>query len=430
MTTNMTEKNRPFFRKVEKKEPGWLFNKRKSDWEVYADSESPNRAIHLWRYTDPENFLFNYPVDEANTTPPLPDTNKLEKNLLKAEYAGYGYNRPDLMTFAIQNPELLESGIIFKDLYSAVIENENLVEEYLGRLVGGDFGKFEALNSALWNSGLFLYIPDNTVVEKPIQLQRNPSGMATFLRLLVVVGKNSELTLVDDYSGKNSEKNGMLNSVVEIFAGESSRVRYANLQRLPVDSKNYITHRTRAGRDANVFSVFGALGGAVSKVNTGTVLAGQGAESKISGVVFGGENQHFDYHTRHEHAAGESFSNIDFKVILKDSATSAYTGLIKIDEHALNCEAYQLNRNLMLNKGPKSESIPELEILNDQVRCSHGATMGPIDPEMLFYLKSRGVNHDEAVKIIVSGFIDPMINEIPESLQPVMKEMVLSKLEG
>nr|MBN2276161.1 Fe-S cluster assembly protein SufD [candidate division Zixibacteria bacterium] len=418
------------FRKASDKESKWLYNKRKNDWAAYLESNLPDRVVHLWKYTDPAQFLLDNQHKISTNHSVQSNLSGLDKDLLKAEFAGYGYNRPDLMTIAMLNPELNETGIIFKDLNTAVFENENLVGNHLGHLIGSDFGKFEAMNSALWNSGLFLYIPDNTIIEKPIQLHRHPVGAATFLRLLVIVGKNAEVTLIDDYHGQITEGEGLLNSAVEIFAGAASRVRYANLQRLPHNCRAYITYRSRVDHGANIFSALGALGGSVSKVNTGTVLNGRGSESRIAGIVFGGKDQHFDYHTLHEHRADESFSNIDFRVILKDKAVSAYTGLIKIDEQARNCEAYQINRNLLLNPGTKAESIPELEILNDQVRCTHGATMGPIDPEMLFYLRSRGISNQEAVKTVVSGFVEPMINELPESLRETLRNMVVGKLTG
>jgi Fe-S cluster assembly protein SufD len=429
MATKALKKEKDVFEKIDKNEPEWLRNTRKNNWITFNDTPLPNRVGHLWRYTDPADFLIENPPSVI-VAPPMPSNNNApDPEMVKSEYSGYGFNRPDGRTIAVIKPELAESGIILENLSVGVRKHINLVGNHLGRLIDGNFGKFEAMNSALWNSGLFLYVPDNTVIEKPIMLSRQPAESATFLRLLVVVGKNAEVTIIDDYSGDYNHNIALVNSAVELFTGDSSRVRYANTQRLGGNIKSYITQRAMAGKDSRVFLVYGGLGSAVSKVNVGTILNGRGAESRLSGVIFGSGKQHFDYHTRHHHKADESYSNIDLKVILKDKAVSAYTGLIKINENALNCEAYQENRNLLLNKGPKAESIPELEILCDQVRCSHGATMGPIDPEMLFYLESRGISHNEAVNTIVSGFVEPTINQMPTELRDMLREMVLTKLK-
>ncbi|MEW5923255.1 MAG: Fe-S cluster assembly protein SufD [Candidatus Zixiibacteriota bacterium] len=428
MSTQATVTNKIDFRKINKHEPRWLYNIRKNSWNSFLEMGLPERVVHLWKYTDPENFLIEN-LPEAMNILPLSD-DRSESQSINSEYSGYGYNRPDNMTITSLDEKSVESGVIFKDLHSATVENENLVANHLGHLVNENTGKFEALNTALWATGLFLYIPDNTIVEKPIRLQRHPSGTATFLRLLVIVGKNSEVTFIDDYSGECRQSDAVNNSIAEIYVGESSNVRYANIQRFGDNCRSYITQRARLAAKARIHAVYGGLGGSISKVNAGTILAGQGADSKMSGVVFSSGNQHFDYHTLHHHEASESFSNIDFKVVLKDKAVSSYTGLIRINEDTKNCEAYQLNRNLLLNRGTKAESIPELEILCDQVRCSHGSTTGPIDPEMLFYLKSRGFGNDEAIKTLITGFVEPTLSQMPADLAEVLMDLMLRKLEG
>ncbi|UCD18385.1 MAG: SufD family Fe-S cluster assembly protein [Candidatus Zixiibacteriota bacterium] len=430
MNTTATKPGRTGFRKIDRKEPEWLYNIRKESWVAYNDQAIPTRVAHLWRYTNPLHFAVNPTHDIMQLLPPLPDRTETDTSLLKPDHAAFGYNRGDAMTFAMANPELAASGLVFKNLYSAVREDDNLVGDYLGHLIGNTFGKFEALNLAFWSTGLFLYIPDNMIVEKPIRLQRQPTGPVTFHRLLIITGENTDVTVIDDYSGECRREDALINSVVEIYTGSSSRTQYAGIQRQAGNCKTYITQRARVARDACISSVFAALGSTISKVNAGSVLTGEGANGRLYGLIFGNDSQHFDYHTMHHHQAGASYSNIDVKVALKDNAASAYTGLIKINEDALNCEAFQENRNLLLDGGTKAESIPELEILCDKVRCSHGATMGRIDPEMLFYLKSRGLSHSEAVKTIISGFIGPTIDQLPDDLRQLMRNLALSKLKG
>jgi len=172
--------------------------------------------------------------------------------------------------------------------------------------------------------------------------------------------------------------------------------------------------------------VFGA---ALSKQNFGVTLSQPGAESTMRGLAFGGGRQHLDNHTLHHHAAGQTHSSIDFKVVLREKAMSTYTGLIRIENDASTCEAYQENRNLLLDKGTKAEAIPELEILNEDVSCSHGATVGPVDPNMLFYLICRGIPHNQAVRMIVSGFAESTLAQIPEDLRERVAGFVADSLE-
>jgi Fe-S cluster assembly protein SufD len=411
-------------------EPEQLFAMRKSAWEAYNDTPLPDRTVHLWRYTNPENFLMRQSEDTAGNGDDDRGTEEIGFGRSESEYAGLGSDIGYGLARTALAPRLHESGIIFKDLKAAILENDELAGAHLGRLIGLDFGKFEALNLSLWDRGLILYIPDNITIEKPILLHRQPRGAFTAMRLLVVIGENSEISIIDDYSNGQHSFDGSMNGIVEIYVGDSSRLRYANLQRLPEKATSFLTHRAHLSAGAQCYTVFGALGGGLSKINTGIILNGRGADSRMFGIVFGSSGQHLDCHTVHHHTASESYSNIDFKVILKDRATSAYTGLIKINQDALNCEAFQENRNLILNRGPRAESIPELEILCDQVRCTHGATMGPVDPELLFYLQNRGIDRHEAVRTVVSGFVEPTLNRIPGSLGDRLRDMVHLKLQG
>jgi len=168
------------------------------------------------------------------------------------------------------------------------------------------------------------------------------------------------------------------------------------------------------GRDGQAVSVSVALGGLYNKADVRTELRGANAYSEMIGVLFGDANQHFDNHTEHVHVHGHTYSDLDFKIVLEDRARSAYTGLIRIELDAADSEAYQENRNLLLDKECRAESIPELEILNENVRCTHGATVGPIDEEQVFYLMTRGMRRREAERAIVEGFFAPVLDRIDD----------------
>ena len=397
------------FRKIDRMEPEWLYRFRKDGWEFYHDSPLPDHSTNVWRYTDPNMFILDKPELHFDRLP---------------SFSSYLNSKMNL------NPEIENNGVILNNLYAAVRDNQDIAEKYFGQLVGSNFGKFEALNLALWNVGMFLYIPNNIILEKPIHLHRHPTNDITFQRLLVIVGENAQATIIYDYSPEPNSPCGITNNVVELFAGDSANVRYVNIQRLDSKAMTYLTTRAQIEQNSNLNSVFGSVGSGVTKANIGAILNGRGGNSRMYGIVFGNGKQHFDYHTAQHHKASESFSNLNFKVVLKEKARSIYTGLIRIEKETANCQAYQENRNLLLNLGTKADSIPELEILTDQVICTHGATMGPIDPEMVFYLKSRGVSENEAVQMIVAGFVEPMLNEMPQDIGNIMRNLVEEKLMG
>ncbi|MEW6411531.1 MAG: Fe-S cluster assembly protein SufD [Candidatus Zixiibacteriota bacterium] len=416
--------------------PLWLRDKRQSARESYNNTPVPERGLHLWRYTDPARFVIdrdivadtafgdNYDIVEKQ------ELENLSQGHLSALVTDLGGR--DINFHGTDN--LAKSGAVVMTLSEAVKRYPDLVEKYIYQLVNNQSGKFEAMNGALWNDGIFVYVPDGKTVAQPIHLLRESglSKSAQFPRLLVVVGENAELTLVDEYGGGSTDEsdgNSYTNGAVEIFGLADSRTRYVLLQRQASAATSYLTHRARIERGANMLTIALAFGGSLSKNNFGVILNGQGAESNMYGLLFGSNHQHFDNHTLHDHAAGQTRSDIDFKVVLRDRAVSAYTGLIRIDRHAKTCEAYQENRNLLLNKGTRAETIPELEILNEDVRCTHGATIGPIDPMMVFYLQARGIGYQDAVRMIVSGFVSDTLKQVPQDLQERLSEYVSQRLE-
>jgi Fe-S cluster assembly protein SufD len=404
MSIAIVKNKEPQFRNRFESEPDWLYEFRREAWDSFRETPLPDRVSHLWRYTKPEHFL---PPD-----------------------AGLNLQLPYRCSRAEIDSDIRERGVILDDLHTAIADGRPEVKSAIGGLIGYDFGKFEALNAALWNNGLFLYIPDHTIIEKPIYLKTVQKDALSISRLLIVVGAYSEATVIDSESGDPSVENMFSNGVIETYVGESSNLRYVHVQNFPIDATSYLTHRSRLGRNASGYSIFAMMGSGISKYDVGTILDGRGAESRLDGLYFGEAKQHFDLHTVHHHKSVETFSNLDHKVVLKNKADSAYTGLIRIEKDAENCEAYQENRNLLLNRGSKAESIPELEILTDQVRCTHGATMGPIDPEMIFYLNSRGIGYEDAVRAIVYGFMEPTFKQMPEALRSTVVEAVAKKLEG
>jgi len=389
------------FRKQRDGEADWLYDLRSKAWDAYQNMPMPDRVKHLWRYTDPLAFM----PDHADRS--------LE--------SAVGFARAEL------TDEAQDAGVILTSLASAAREHTDLVQNHLAKLVGPTFDKFEALNLAMTQNGLFLHIPDNVTLEQPIVLNRLVETGLFVARLLIVVGKNAEVTIVDEYSGTCKET-GQINSVVELFVNDAARVKYVTSVRVPNTQSLFLTQRNQVGRDADLQSTGLSYRAGLAKVNWATELAGQGANSRWSGLLLGDREQHFDTHTRHHHTAGETFSDLLYKVALRDKSMAAYTGLIAIDEHAANCEAYQENRNLLLSDEAHVESIPELEIVNDDVKCSHGVTVGPLEEEQLFYFESRGIERDEAMRIILAGYYEAVLERVPQAYQEIARDNLLTKL--
>ncbi|MEK7765133.1 MAG: Fe-S cluster assembly protein SufD, partial [bacterium] len=314
----------------------------------------------------------------------------------------------------------------------------DLVRGKLGAAVPAAMGRLEALNLARWQAGLVVHVARGAArtqssVEgpsSPVLIRSRPGPGFNASRLLVVAEPGSDVTILREFAPGGPEgAPAHVNEVIEVFADAGSRVRLLVVQELDRRAVVHLTVRAEVGRDARLDTIVLSLGGGAVKADVGAILAGEGADSESWGVVVGSGGQHHDHHTVHEHRAGRTRSNFDYKTGLSGRARSVYTGVIRIERDAPHCEAYQENRNLMLSETAKADSIPELEILNNEVRCTHGATMGPIEPEHVFYLESRGIPRPEATRLIVEGFVDKTLARIPAALQPDLRARVIRRLE-
>lgn len=415
--------------------PAWLREKRSYLREQFNGAPLPRRGLHLWRYTDPETFL----LERTEVTDAGYGDNRVEKaemaRFQQGLLAALVTDRGGREITVHLSEEALKAGLQVCSLSEAVETQRELVQKHLYSLVNADSGKFEAMNGALFNDGIFIHVPDGVIIDKPLHLLREAgvAGSAQFPRLLVVVGRNAEVTIIDEYGGGASEidkGSSYANGAVELFGGEESRTRYVQLQRYALGTNAFLSYRARIERGASILTVPLSFGASISKQNFAVSMDGPGARSQMYGLLFGSGRQHFDNHTRHLHTACDTNSFIDFKVVVRDKATSAYTGLIRIENEAQRCEAYQTNRNLLLNKGARVETIPELEILNQEVACSHGATIGPLDLQQLFYLKCRGIEETEAVRMIVSGFVASTLKQVPDDLVERIADFVAQRLEN
>jgi Fe-S cluster assembly protein SufD len=300
--------------------------------------------------------------------------------------------------------------------------------ELLYSLVGWD-EKFAAHNAALWKHGLLVHVPRGVVVEKPlyVRVANAVEGGALFWRLLVVAEPESRFALIEEYVSGAAELSAYSNAAVEIVVQDAAKVEYVSVQNLSRGTWHFASHHGRVERDAELDWVAGGFGSAKGKIRIQNDLAGPGATSRVTGAYFADGTQHLDYDTFQEHIAPSTTSDFAFKGALRDTARAVWRGMIRVEEGAQKTNAYQENRNLLLSKTAHADSIPGLEILANDVRCTHGATLGQVDRELLFYLMTRGLTRAEAERVIVRGFFQDVLDRV--GLEPV-REALAAALEA
>ena len=292
----------------------------------------------------------------------------------------------------------------------------------LGELVGSD-EKFAAHNAALWEHGLLVHVPKGVVLEQPlyIRIVNDIEGGSLFWRLLIVAEPESRFTVIEEYASTSPELSGYVNAAVEIFVMEAAKVEYVSVQNVSRETWHFGTHHARVERDAELDWVAGGFGSKKGKVRIQNDLAGRGATSRVTGAYFTDGTQQLDYDTFQEHIAPDTTSDFAFKGALRDHSRAVWRGMIRVEEDAQKTNAYQENRNLLLSKTAHADSIPGLEIMANDVRCTHGATLGQVDREQLFYLMARGLTRQEAERMIVRGFFQDVLDRI--ELEPVREAL-------
>lgn len=415
--------------------PDFLRRYRESAWTAFENLPMPTTNNEAWRRTDIRALkagLFRLPEFDVDTQFSTPPSGLLEP-LVGSNHGSQIVFLPGDRRESSFDPELAAKGVIFSDLETAEREHPDELAKVMGSVVRPDEGKFAALAGAMARNGVLVYVPRGVELDQPLHsvIWGPGSGLAYFSHILVWLEEGSSLTYIHEAASNTEVEGQTLHAgIVEIHVGPSANLRFVELQSWGEHVWNFSHERARVERDANLDWIFGAVGSRLTKNFSDLDLNGVGSSGRMSGFYFTDGNQHLDHDTQQNHLAAHTTSDLLFKGALKDRSRSVWQGMIYVAPGAQKTDGYQANRNLTLSPQARADSIPGLEILADDVRCTHGATVGKIDPDHLFYLQSRGITRKEAERVIVEGFFDPIMQRIPfegvrERFQTAIREKML-----
>jgi Fe-S cluster assembly protein SufD len=405
-------------------EPDWLRQKRQTAWTVFEETPLPTTADEAWRRTDIRKIKWAEfkPASSTSIAPAqkLADLPEVVRDASEEKYPAAG--RLVIINGQVVYHELdaalVEQGVIFTDLSTAVAEHPELVEKYLGtEAVPPSNSKFAALNSALWQGGVFLYLPKEVEVDKPFQAAfvLEGEGSAIFPRTLLVAERFASATYIEENISYSEHGQALNAGVTEIYAADGAQMRHVDVQRWGEDVYNFNVKRSVGQNDSVVIWETGQLGGRLTKTYYDSLLPGNGAIMEFNGVYFMQGKQHLDIDSLIHHIGVATGGDLLLHGAVKDKGRNVFTGLIKIEPTGQQTNSYLKNENLILDRSARCDSIPSLEIDANDVRASHGATTSKIDEEYIFYLMSRGIPRNTAIRMVVEGFFhkvfDRMYNE-------------------
>lgn len=367
--------------------PAWLSERRQQGASLAQSLPLPDHKSKGWEFTD----LSKLDIDAYEATP------------AEAEVSG-------------------GEGATVISLAEAVSSHSELLEANLGSLVPIE-DPFVARNEASWSDGVLVHVPRGVKVTEPIRIEVpvERDGSAVGWRTLIVLEEGAEAEVWEHWSSPDDDVDGLLNSVVELSVGQAATLRYVNTQDISESSWIFATQRAQVGRDGRLDWAALGFGSSRGKVRMETKLAGPGSEARVTGGYAGGPGQHLDFDTLQEHAAPNTNSDLAFRGVLASGSTAVWRGMIKVDPGAQQTDAFQESRNLLLSTDAHADAIPGLEILADDVRCTHAAAIAQIDKEQLFYLTSRGLDPAGAKTLIIEGFLESLVERLAEG--PVRDEI-------
>ncbi len=400
-----------------KREPAWMLEKRILAWRIFGETPMP-----FWRRTDLSGLKldslvpYHPPAQRDEPFSGLPADMRLAAD--ERWRAGVVLQRDSAAVHSSLSADLAAKGVILADLDTAVQKYPDLVQKYMmTTAVAPGENKFTALHAAFWSGGTFLYVPRNVQIALPIVYLNwmDSAGLAYFSHTLVVAEEGSHVNILDEYASPAEETRQSFHSgLVEIFVGERSEVTYAKVQNWGPGVISISQQRAALRRDSTMRWVAAHIGSKVLRSRVHTTLDEPGATLYMVGVYLANGRQQMDLDSLIDHVAPNTKADVLYRGIIRDRAHTTFEGLIKVEPDAQLTDSYLANHNLLLSPKARADSLPTLEIEANDVRCTHGATVGQLDEEQLFYMRCRGISRPDAERLIVAGFVQPILDRIPE----------------
>ena len=422
-----------------KKEPQWMLDFRLEAFKIFEEKPMPNWGGDLSQLDFQDIYYYmrasdnqerdwdDVPEDIRKTYDRLgiPEAEKKYLAGVKAQYESE-------VVYGSLQEDLANQGVIFTDTDSAMTDHPELFREYFGTVIPSNDNKFAALNSAVWSGGSFIYVPPGVQIDFPLQayFRINTENMGQFERTLIIVDEGASVHYVEGCTAPTYSSESLHSAVVEIIVKKNARCRYTTIQNWSNNVYNLVTKRAMAYRDSLMEWVDGNLGSRLTMKYPAIYLMEPGARGETLSIAFASEGQHQDAGAKMVHCAPNTSSRIISKSISKDGGRSSYRGLVKVDKNAKDCKSNVVCDALILDPESRSDTYPYIEVDEENVVIEHEASVSKIAEEQLFYLMSRGLSEVEASSMIVTGFIEPLVKELPMEYAVEMNRLIELQMEG
>ncbi|MBL4931142.1 Fe-S cluster assembly protein SufB [Clostridium paridis] len=423
----------------EKDDPDWMRDFRLKSLDIYNSIEVPTWGPDI-SDLDMNNIVAYVKPDTSmkGTWDEVPDEIKNTFELLgipeaeRTSLAGVGAQYDSEVVYHSIREDLVKQGVIYTDIETALKEHGDIVKKYFMKLVPPQDHKFAALHGAVWSGGSFVYVPEGINVEIPLQsyFRLNSPGAGQFEHTLIIVEKGAKLHFIEGCSAPKYNVTNLHAGCVELFVKEGATLRYSTIENWSRNMMNLNTKRASVEKNGKIEWISGSFGSKVSMLYPMSILKGEGASSEFTGITFASSGQNLDTGTKVVHAAPNTTSTINSKSISKNGGIATYRGVVKITPAAVNSKSTVSCESLMLDNESISDTIPVIQIENDEVDIGHEAKIGRISDDAIFYLMSRGLSEDEAKKMIVRGFVEPISKELPLEYAVEMNNLINLELEG
>lgn len=424
---------------TEKNDPQWMREFRHKSLDIYNEIKMVSWGPSI-EDLDMDNIVayVRPKSDIKGTWEELPEEIKDTFDRLgipeaeKQSLAGVGAQYDSEVVYHSIQEELVKQGVIYTDMETALREYEDIVKEYFMKCVPPTAHKFAALHGAVWSGGSFVYIPENVEVDIPLQsyFRLNSPGAGQFEHTLIIVEKGAKLHFIEGCSAPKYNVTNLHAGCVELFVKEGAVLRYSTIENWSKNMMNLNTKRAIVEKNGTIEWVSGSFGSKVSMLYPMSILKGEGARAEFTGVSFAGKGQDLDTGAKVVHAAPNTSSTINSKSISKNGGIATYRGSVIVNKNAHGSKSMVSCESLMLDNISKSDTIPYIDLKNDDVEIGHEAKIGKISDEAIFYLMTRGLSEDAARAMIVRGFVEPISKELPLEYAVEMNNLINLELEG